>query len=329
MNKIIITITLLIFGAIFLKGCADLDETLRADISADEHFTTVEGLEDLSTSMYLSIRYYYAYEAGQQITICGTDEFTYGQGRRGLWNDYSAALNPFEDDPRSIKGIWEAFYEGINLANSLIERADPAEIEGLSEQLATRWIAEARFLRAHYYHLLVQHLGPVHLTLEETVGVETQASRTPEDEIWEVIIEDLEFAIANLPEVQEDFGRATANAARMNLAKVHLILENWQEAADLAIGIILGAAFTTIVNSLVNDQKLGQRKPSHVQLPLGSFTRRMPEGVDKKFLLRGSVQSDMLNINDCDIETRSADHLSQLRVEGDANPGFGLLAGAG
>ena len=229
-------IGLLVAVLILWQGCADLDETLRADISAEEHYASVDGIRDLVIAMYDPLYEYYGYEAGEILTIPGTDEFTYAQGRRGLWNDYTSALNPTESDARSMLGIWNEFFRGINLANSVLARIDDAS--GVTSEQRTRWTAEARFLRAHYYHILVQHFGPVHLTLEETLGVETEANRTPEEEIWAEVIEDLKYAIDNLPEIQSEFGRPTVNAARHNLAKVHLILQNWEDAANYAIQVI-------------------------------------------------------------------------------------------
>lgn len=78
-------------------------------------------------------------------------------------------------------------------------------------------------LRALYYFNLVRFYGDVHLTLEETEGVETEANRTSVQEVYgQAIIPDLEFAISNLPAVQSDYGRVTKAAAEFLLAKVHL-----------------------------------------------------------------------------------------------------------
>jgi starch-binding outer membrane protein, SusD/RagB family len=223
-------------SALLFTSCTDLDEVLRSNISSEAHYSTVDGFRDLTIAMYDPLYDYFGFEAGEILTIPGTDEFTYGQGRRSFWNDYTPALNPSESDQRSMLGIWNEFYRGINLTNSVIGRIH--DIDGISENQRTRWTAEARFLRAYYYHILVQHFGDVHLTLEETVGVETEANRTPEEQIWDVVIEDFSYAISNLPEVQEQYGRVTANAARHALAKVHLILQNWDEAANLAKDVI-------------------------------------------------------------------------------------------
>ncbi len=216
-------------------ACADLSEELVGGISAEQYYSNVDGFKDLTVAMYEPLFKYYGRENGSIITETGTDIFKYGSGAREFMNHYNSALNP-SSTGRGFRNIWIYFYRGINLANSVIDRADDAE--GITEEEKTRWIAEARFLRAHYYHILVLQFGDVHLTLEETIGVETESNRTSEDEVWAVIKEDLEFAIDNLPEEQSDIGRATANAARHNLAYVHLIRENWQEAADFAIEII-------------------------------------------------------------------------------------------
>lgn len=232
-------ITLLFVGIILWTGC-DLSEELISDLSGEEHYSTPEGIEDLSLVMYEPLWKYYGRESGTIITAPGTDIFEYGGGTRRFMNDYTFTPNP---SGRGFVHIWNHFYRGINLANSLISRVDDADI---TDAQRTRWVAEARFLRAHYYHILVQQFGPVHLTLEETEGVETEANRAPEDEIWAAVIEDLEFAMANLPEIQTEFGRATSGAAKHNLARVHLIIENWQEAADLATEIINSGTYNLL-----------------------------------------------------------------------------------
>lgn len=230
--KIILTTITVCF---LIISCVDLDETLRSNISAEVHYSTVTGIGDLKTAMYEPLRWYYPNEGGTHLNVVGTDEFTWGFGGREFWNDYSSGLNPTITDPRSMLGLWNNFYRGINYTNALINRVE--KVDEISGSQKNSLIAEARFLRAHYYYVLVQHFGPVHLTLQETIGVETEANRTPENEIWPVIIDDLDFAINNLPETAQ-YGMATKDAARHNLAKVYLILENWDDAYSLASDVV-------------------------------------------------------------------------------------------
>lgn len=211
---------------------------MRSGASASDFYGTDVGFEDLTIAMYEPFRYYYEDErSGIIMTSKGTDLFRYGGGARPFWADYFG-IHPGVQSmtARGPFVIWEQFYRGINLANSVIDRAD--DVEGLSEEQKKIRVAEAYFIRAHNYHILVQTWGNIHLTLEETEGVETEVNYVSEEEIWPHIISDLEYAIENLPPVQEEVGRATSGAAQHLLARVHLIQENWQEAASLAEDLI-------------------------------------------------------------------------------------------
>jgi len=103
-------------------------------------------------------------------------------------------------------------------------------------------IAEAKYLRAHYYFILVQLWGDVHFTLEETIGAETEAFRTPVKTIYdEGIVPDLEEAIQNLPDPSTSSvlpGKANKAAAEALLARVQLTLGNWSEAERLANNVM-------------------------------------------------------------------------------------------
>ncbi len=216
-----------------LGGCIDLEEDVVSGITAPQYFGTVSGFGDAVIATYEPLRTYYGNQSGWVLSTIGTDLWKDGSLNQDWYNRYTAGLNgssPF------LTNVWNAMYRGINNANTVVGRAD--NVAGMNGSLRDIRVAEARFLRAHYYFLLVMHWGPVHLTLEETIGVETEASRNSEEEIFQVILDDLRFAEANLPVQQDDWGRATREAARHMLAKVHLVLENWEEAAEYAEAVI-------------------------------------------------------------------------------------------
>src|SRR5947199_8367931 len=83
-------------------------------------------------------------------------------------------------------------------------------------------MAEVRFLRALYYFYLLQMFGPLHITLHEVTAPTTEAHRRPVDTVHNVILDDLTYAEAKLPAVQQDYGRATKGAAQHLLAKAYL-----------------------------------------------------------------------------------------------------------
>lgn len=230
-----------------LSGCADLSENMITDAVADNQFASAQGIEEALIGAYVPFRWYYGRENGMLMTLYGTDLFRIGQTYNGAWDRYDAGLNPsllLATQNQPI--IWEHFYKGINNANTAINRASKLEI--LDDDFRNRKIAEARFLRAHYYFLLVQHFGPVHLTMEETQEVELEAFRAPEEEIYQAIIDDLTFAMDNLPEEQSQYGRPTKDAAKNHLAKVYLTIGNWALAADYAIQVIDGGRHALLDN---------------------------------------------------------------------------------
>ena len=102
----------------------------------------------------------------------------------------------------------------------------------MDASLKTKRIAEARFLRAFAYFHLTRHYGDIHLSLEETEGVEIEANKTAASEIYsQAIVPDLEFAIANLDDNPSDYGRASVPAAQFILAKA-LLRRSYESFGD-------------------------------------------------------------------------------------------------
>lgn len=234
----------IVVAATLLTGvsCDVLEEEIISGVTVDSHYNTPDGFRDAVNAAYERFRDFYGDEDGCEITVFGTDEYTNGgHGGAHYINKYIAGLN---GESETFWDPWQRFYEGINTCNAVIGRAPDADIpEGEKAVL----VGEVKFLRAQYYFLLVQFWGPVHLTLEETVGVETEAERTPEDVIYEAIISDLEDAVAALPMQQQEFGRITKPAAQHGLALVYLTrayqdygegTADFSAAADLAVDVI-------------------------------------------------------------------------------------------
>ncbi len=221
-------LTALVGVALGVSACDSLvDQDVKSQVS-DSYLQTAEGFESAVNGAYSTLRAWYAKEIGGTMTVFGTD--TYKEGSDGSWkhyDDYTGALGPTDG---FAEGLWDTMYEGINNANTVISRGEGG-VEGLSQDLVNRRVAEAKFLRAHHYFTLVRHYGPVHLTTEETAGVETEASRAPIADIYSQIITDLQDAISTLPVEADDYGRATKPAAEHLLSKVYLT-RGWSDASQ-------------------------------------------------------------------------------------------------
>lgn len=216
MRKFIL-LTIFAIGA-FSQSCKDmLDEQVVSGVT-DKYYSTPAGFEDAVKASYSFLRSFYATETGMTLTVFGTD--TYTMGSDGDWkflNQYTSQLDP---RTRLLRDTWNNFYRAINTTNAVIDRAET--VPGLSETMKKKRVAEARFLRAHYYFILAQMFGDIHLSLKENTSVSTEASRTPVSKVYDEIIKDLEFAAANLPISPDNYGRATKPAAEHLLARVHL-----------------------------------------------------------------------------------------------------------
>lgn len=248
MKKKYIFITTLLCAMLF-QACSDmLDENNRSN-AVSTYFDTRAGLEDALRGAYSQMRSFYATERGMSTTVFGTDTYTNGSdGSFKAFNQYTTDL-----DPRSsiLREIWTDFYRGINTVNTVIARAD--KVPNFDEAQKNIRLAEARFLRAHFYFILVQMFGDVHVTTEEATAPSTEAARTSASDVYRLIVEDLQFAVTNLPDKQADWGRATKPAAQHLLARVHLTRATrdpqanaqteYQAAADLANTVITGYTF--------------------------------------------------------------------------------------
>lgn len=213
--------------------------------TAEGHYTTEKGIEDGLKSAYTQLRSFYGQEDGFFLTVTGTDIFTNGFGgiaNNPHINNYSPN---FLGTSATVTNIWNNFYVGINQCNTVIERAP--HIIGMNDASKTRVIAEARFLRALYYFHLVQQFGDIHFSLEETIGVETDANKTPAETIYEEgILPDLKFAVENLPLVASEYGRVNIPAAEALLARVQLTIGNWAEAEALSTKVINDYSFQLV-----------------------------------------------------------------------------------
>lgn len=139
-----------------------------------------------------------------------------------------------------ITDMWGGYYTGIGRANRVIQQVPEIEMD---ETLRNRIVAEARFLRATFYFDLVNKWGDVPLVLDPpTESIELP--RAPAEDVYALVIEDLQFAKANLPTKEEysgnEVGRATSGAATGYLGKVYLYREQWADAEAQFMEIING-----------------------------------------------------------------------------------------
>lgn len=224
-------------GAILFQGCSDyLEEEKIMSPPTDTYYKTEEGYSNLISSSYVFTRT--IFNSGNSnyapMVFYGTDLWTNGSdGSFVAFNEYNTQLNP--SNP-VLWNLWHDFYLGIGVTNTAISRAD--EVTDMTVEKVNSKVAEAYFLRAWYYHILVMHFGGVPLQTEEITEVVTTATRATEEEVYDQIISDLLFAEEHLPITQSNVGRVTKPAAQALLARIYLTLHQNKKAATYAKKVI-------------------------------------------------------------------------------------------
>lgn len=138
----------------------------------------------------------------------------------------SADINFFD-------GKWTALYEGITRANAVLNLLE--RVEDMDETEKARVAAEARLLRGHFYFDLKKMFNMVPWIDENTEDV----NQPNDQDIWPNIEADFQYAMDNLPDVQNDAARVNSWAAASYLAKTYVFQEKWEEAKALFDDIIV------------------------------------------------------------------------------------------
>ena len=208
--------------AVLLPASCSKDALVEEVITnvGTDYLNTAAGFNDGVRAAYAALRSWYGTERGNNLTIFGTD--TYTNGSDGSWkfmNQYTAQF-----DPRTavVQEVWDEFYRGINVCNSVIERA-PA-VTGLDAVTLKQRVGEVKFLRAQYYFILTQLFGGVDLRLSETKEPTKVSTRASIQNMYAAIVKDLEEAIPDLENKARstDYGRVTRAAAEHLLSLVYL-----------------------------------------------------------------------------------------------------------
>ena len=228
-----ILITLLILPFV---SCEDfLKEIPKDRLSEANFYTTLEEAESAVNAIYDPIRWCFdnPYLIQQEVPA----DYAYGRGSTLTIGGEYTGLDA--TNISRVGRVWTAFYKAINYANIAIEKIPEIDADESSKAVL---VTEARFLRAFCYYYLVRNWSAVPLRLD-TKGEDL--ARTPENEVYDAIISDLEAAEDVLPSTTK-FGRPSKWAAKALLAEVYLTTENWELAKEKAVEVIKSGQFSLV-----------------------------------------------------------------------------------
>ena len=242
----LITIGLLGIVVFTAMNCTKvLKEENRANITPDL-FATPLGLQAGLSAAYSNLRFLYGQEGHLYNTEAGVDEIRRGDGASTQMFFYN-----IQSGDGNTTGLWNTCYPNINTLNGVIAKAPDADI---SDATRTLLVAEAKYLRAFYYFLLVQTFGDVSLHLDFNTQPSAADERSPIADVYNAIVTDLNDAVAGLPDQPaQSKGHAAKAAAKMLLAKVYLT-RGWSTAAQ---GTDFQNAYTTATDIITNKATYG------------------------------------------------------------------------
>ncbi len=219
-----------IVATLLLGACSeDFLEYEPKGVLSNENVATADNAEALVIAAYAGIgndemigpiTHQWVYGS-----VRSDDAYKGGGGRTDLaeidrYEQYNLTI-PDQGDfyaPRT----WTNHYKAISRANfalSVINEIPDAEYPNKTIRQA-----ELRFLRAHSHFMLKLLFKKIPYITEDLSQeqIDQASNDIPNDELWNMIAEDFLFAYNNLPQAQEEVGRADRNAAAAYLAKIRL-----------------------------------------------------------------------------------------------------------
>lgn len=226
-NKLYIIGVLVSF--LFVSCDKDFLEYEPEGVLSNENVATADNAESLVVAAYAGI-------ANDEMIGPLTHQWVYGSvrsddaykgggGRSDVdvvdrYEQYNLTIPDYGDwmAPRT----WTNYYKAISRANfALTVINDIPDAEYANKTLRQ---AELRFLRGHSHFMLKLLFKKIPFIKEGLTQEETSAvsNDVPNDELWNTIAEDFIFAYNNLPQSQDEVGRADRNAAAAYMAKLRL-----------------------------------------------------------------------------------------------------------
>lgn len=243
-NIIKITLLGLLFGC---YSCSDfLDRDSLTDLSTDTFWKTEKDVQAALTGVYTNLRaqVYSAAPAASGMSM-DIESLSDNASLTSSFQNYNTILKGGINASTggAINAFWTDSYAGIAACNYFLDNIEKAT-DFLSAATLDKYKAEALFVRAFFYNELVQLYGPVPLTLKsEYIGSGyDKMPRTPKADVVKQILDDLNIAIPNLPNIAYTDGHVVRGTAI--LLKVRILMNNhrYKEAADAAWTLIGDAA---------------------------------------------------------------------------------------
>jgi len=231
---------LIIVSLFLLIACEDVLEEKPKSIVSENFYQTAGDFESAVNAILSPLRGYNCMGFLYTMQIECYSDFTHG---RGSYDHPSYFEGLDNTNFNRTATMWEQFYQAIRNANLVISEA--SEATEMNESTLSRYVAEAKFLRAFTYFHMIRNWGKVVLRTEANI-MEAEVPLSNADAVYALIIEDLKYAEQNLPDDPSVAGRPTKWSAKAVLADVYFNRDNYIDAESKATEIINSNKFSMV-----------------------------------------------------------------------------------
>lgn len=224
MKKIIILLGLIVTA---LSSCNDyIEEQSLSNVPADATYKTAKGFQLLANSNYATLKNIYG---GAPWLFCsGTDMYSEGPTPEPAGLSQYSQLIP---DAEGVEQLYLSCYQTIQSVNKTVYYSTITEQAPNIQTI----VAEAKYIRANAYFLLVQTYGGVPIVDDNINSAVITFNRNSAEEVYNHIIKDLEESLVNIgTAAYATTGKANKRAVQDLLAKVYLTkgYETFGKATD-------------------------------------------------------------------------------------------------
>lgn len=240
--KIFKTILISFTVATLVFGCSDdfLEKTPLGFVAPETFLNDDDQAQMMLNGIYNNIDFFGSSNGYKRMSPYFNEtltDLTYGAQPWQGWTEFARGQGT--STSMRVGWKWDRNYQGISRANAFLETI--ATKTDLDADKVTRYIGEAKFLRAFYYLDLINFFGDVPLVLKSGDLDNSTPSRTPVAEVRGQMLKDLNDAISSLPlkyDDANDQGRITKGAAMSLKARFLLYNDQWADAAKTAKDVI-------------------------------------------------------------------------------------------
>ncbi|HMM19045.1 MAG: RagB/SusD family nutrient uptake outer membrane protein [Petrimonas sp.] len=254
MKKIFRTLLYVTTAVIFFSSCSDWLDLTPTDKITDKAVWENESSVDLYVNGFYTYLHQYSpfgtAQANGNMTESLTNTFKYGSyspgHKAGHPNEYVFNPDLITTQTGGFYSVWSDAYNKIRRMNEFLDAMEKYGAE-YPEAVKTKWEAQVRFFRSFiYFQLARRHNGVIlYTSLEEMTK---DKARSTNEETWDLVEQDIDFAIANLPEAWtgKNQGRLTKYAALAFKSRAMLFAERWQAAYTAADAVIKSNKFELV-----------------------------------------------------------------------------------